>query len=247
MGKKEKMGYQILCLALLIAVVVLIWQNKKTSNVPLPEQVEIKSELPEEKTYLLSENGLSDEFQLPRPNQAGGMPLMEAFKERKTTRTFVDKPLSDQQISNLLWAANGINRPEAMRRTVPTASNNQEIDVYLFTKKAIYLYDAANHTLKLKKEGDYRVQAGKNEFFKDAPVALTFVADFDRMAKYDKASQEFYSATDVGFVSQNVYLFCASENLSTVVCGYIDRDAIKDLLNIDNGKVLLSQPIGFSE
>jgi SagB-type dehydrogenase family enzyme len=154
--------------------------------------------------------------------------------------------LSDQLISNLLWSANGVNREDG-KRTAPSASNCQEIDIYLFTKTAIYFYDAVNNTLILKKEGDFRTQAGRNDFFANAPIALAFVGNFDKMAKYDAEAQAFYSATDVGFVSQNVYLFCASENLSTVVCGNIDREAIKTLLEITNGKVLLTHPVGYAE
>jgi len=188
------------------------------------------------------------EFKLPEPQTTGGLPLMEAFMNRKTTRTFVDRMLSDQQISDLLWASNGVNREDG-KRTAPSASNCQEIDVYLFTKHAIYFYDAPTNTLQLIKEGDFRTQAGNNNFFADAPIALAFVGNYDKMARYaDRPeAQDFYSATDVGFVSQNLYLYCASENLSTVVCGNIDRDSIKALLDITNGKVLLTQPVGYAE
>jgi SagB-type dehydrogenase family enzyme len=249
MEKKEKMGYQLLCLILLIVIFILIWHNKRTETqkVEVPVTTE-KSAMEEEPAFTLQYNEITAEFKLPQPDQEGGISLMKAFKERKTIRNFdKNKPLSDQQISNLLWAANGINRPDTNKRTVPTASNNQEIDVYLFTEKAIYLYDAVSNTLKLKKEGDYRTQAGKNDFFTDAPVALVYVADFTRMSKYDEPSRNFYSATDVGFVSQNVYLYCASENLATVVCGYIDREGINSILEIPEGKILLSQPVGYPQ
>jgi SagB-type dehydrogenase family enzyme len=245
MGKKEKMGYQLLCLVLVIVIFVLLWQNKKVSNSTNESAIVTETQVQEEPVFHLQNDNITAEFQLPQPDQNGGISLMKAFKERKTIRNFDGKPLSDQQISNLLWAANGINRPDENKRTVPTASNNQQTDVYLFTEKAIYLYDAVRNVLNLKKEGDFRKQAGKNEFFADAPVALVYVADFNRMAKYDAESQQFYSATDVGFVSQNVYLYCASENLATVVCGYIDREALNTLLEISNGKVLLTQPVGY--
>ena len=168
--------------------------------------------------------------------------------QRKTTRIFVDRMLSDQQISDMLWASNGVNREDG-KRTAPSASNCQEIDVYLFTKNAIYFYDAPTNTLQLVKEGDFRTKAGNNQFFANAPIALAFVGNYDKMARYADSPgyQEFYSATDVGFVSQNLYLYCASEELSTVVCGNIERDSIKSLLGVINGKVLLTQPVGYAE
>ena len=200
-----------------------------------------------EATYTLSEQSHA-EFSLPQPQKTGGMPLMEALLNRKTTRVFVDKMLSDQQISDLLWASNGVNREDG-KRTAPSASNCQEIDIYLFTKNAIYFYDAPTNTLKRIKEGDFVRQAGNNDFFANAPIALAFVGNYDKMARYaDRPeAQEFYSATDVGFVSQNLYLYCASEGLATVVCGNIERDVIQSLLGVANGKVLLTQPVGYTE
>jgi SagB-type dehydrogenase family enzyme len=169
---------------------------------------------------------------------------MEALSARRTERAFSNDNLTNQQIADLLWAANGVNRAGDGKRTAPSARNAQEIDVYLFTPVAIYRYEAVSHSLKLVKEGDYRTSAGTQPFYAAASVAISLVVDFDKMEGFDEEAKAFYSATDVGYVSQNIYLYCAAENLGTVVCGSVDREAVANLLGIQNGKVLLSHAIG---
>ena len=181
---------------------------------------------------------------LPKPQTTGGKPLMQALQERATNRNIDSKELTPQVLSNLLWATNGQNRPDG-RRTAPTASNCQEIEVYVFLSTGIYIYEPASHSLILKKEGDFRKESNRQEIV--GGVNLVFVVDYNKMARYDNdpAAKEFYSATDVGYVSQNAYLFCASEGLATVVQGMIDREKLAELLQITNGKALLGQPIGY--
>lgn len=170
--------------------------------------------------------------------------IMEALSARRTERAFSNDNLTNQQIADLLWAANGVNRVEDGKRTAPSARNAQEIDVYLFTQVAIYRYEAVSHSLKLVKGGDYRTSAGTQPFYAAASVAISLVVDFGKMEGFDEEAKAFYSATDVGYVSQNIYLYCAAENLGTVVCGSVDREAVANLLGIQNGKVLLSHAIG---
>ena len=170
--------------------------------------------------------------------------IMEALSARRTERAFSNDNLTNQQIADLLWAANGVNRAGDGKRTAPSARNAQEIDVYLFTPVAIYRYEAVSHSLKLVKEGDYRTSAGTQPFYAAASVAISLVVDFGKMEGFDEEAKAFYSATDVGYVSQNIYLYCAAENLGTVVCGSVDREAVANLLGIQNGKVLLSHAIG---
>jgi len=179
---------------------------------------------------------------LPKPRITGGKPLMEALNERATNRNIAEKPLSMEHLSNLLWAATGVNRPDG-RMTAPTAGNNQEIDVYVFLTNGIYRYNVKEHSLEYKLAGDHRAAAAR--LGAPSGVLLVYVADFGRMGRYDDANKEFYSATDTGFVSQNVYLFCASEGLATVVLGQVNRPEIMELLNITNGKVILGQPVGY--
>jgi len=194
-------------------------------------------------TLSLLVSGLcAQDIVLPKPRTTGGKPLMQALNERATNRSMAEKPLSPEHLSNLLWAATGINRPDG-RMTAPTASNNQEIDVYLFLADGVYLYDRIKHTLIFKLAGDHRSEAARQ----GAPsgVLLVYVADFNRMGRYDDASKEFYSATDTGFIGQNVYLYCASEGLATVIIGQVNRPAIVKLLDLENAKVTLGQPVGY--
>ena len=186
----------------------------------------------------------AQDIALPKPKTSGGKPLMEALNARRTGRSFAAQELTQQQISDLLWAANGVNRTDG-KRTAPSAGDSREIDIYVFLKTGVYLYDADAHKLVQKSKTDARKSVGMQPFVEIAPVVLVYVGNFDKIARFDKESQNFYSATDVGYVSQNVYLYAASEGLSTVALGMIKKNEIIDLLKIKNGKPLLGQPVGY--
>ena len=178
---------------------------------------------------------------LPAPQKKGGKPLMEALAERKSNRTFSGQKLTEQELSNLLWAANGINREDG-RRTAPSARNMQQIEIYVIMPDATYLYDYKEHKLTLVKKGDFRTIA-TNDFAHKAPVVLLFVANYDKMKGMSDETRDLYSATDCGNVSQNVYLYCASVGLNTVALGNIDREKAKKEFGF-NGKAILGQPVG---
>ena len=183
-------------------------------------------------------------IKLPEPKMDGGKPLMEVLKERKTIRSFSTEKLSDQVLSNLLWAAWGVNRPDG-RRTAPSASNMQEIDVYVAKEDGLYLFDAKEHSLKLVLEEDLRENTGTQKFVKDVPVNLIYVADFAKMRGPEKV-KEFYSAADTGYISQNVYLFCTSEGLGTVVRGLVNRTALGEEMKLrPDQRVILAQSVGY--
>ena len=183
-------------------------------------------------------------IKLPEPKMDGGKPLMEVLKERKTIRSFSTEKLSDQVLSNLLWAAWGVNRPDG-RRTAPSASNMQEIEIYVAKEGGLYLFDAQEHALKLVLEEDFREKTGTQKFVKDVPVNLIYVADFAKMRGPEKI-KEFYSAADTGFISQNVYLFCTSEGLGTVVRGLVNRNALGEAMKLrPDQRVILSQSVGY--
>ena len=183
---------------------------------------------------------------LPSPRMDGGMPLMQALKERHSTRAFSSKALPDQVLADLLWAAFGINRPDTGRRTAPSARNWQEVDVFAVTENGAYLYDAKANVLRAVAAGDLRKLAGLQEFVGTAPLNLVFVADTARMTGSSPEDQALYAGADVGFISQNVYLFCASEGLATVVRGMVDRDALAKALNLpDHKKIILAQTVGY--
>lgn len=183
---------------------------------------------------------------LPAPQKDGGKPLMQALALRRSGRSFKDKKLSPQTLSNLLWAARGVNRPESGKLTAPTAKNWQEIDLYAATAEGLYRYDAKAHRLEPVLAGDIRAATGQQPFVKTAPVCLVYVADHARMDGAPASMRDFYSAADTGFISQNVYLFCASEGLATVVLGYVDKPKLEKTMRLrPDQKVILSQPVGY--
>jgi SagB-type dehydrogenase family enzyme len=187
-------------------------------------------------------------IKLPPPNLNSGKSLMQSLQARKSARDFSTKKLPVEVLSNLLWAACGINRPESGRRTAPSAVNWQEIDVYVAMADALYLYNAKEHILMPILNRDIRALAGKQSFVKDAPLNLIYVADLSRISRGNIEEKNFYSAVDTGFISQNVYLYCASEGLATVVRAMIDKEALSKAMNLnDNQKITLSQTIGYPE
>jgi len=193
---------------------------------------------------LVSRN-LDKEIKLPLPNTEGGKPLMEVLKERKSIRSFSDRELSLQELSDLLWAAFGVNRPEEVKRTAPSAMNKQEIDIYVAKKDGLYLYDANQNTLIKILDEDIREETGGQDFVKKAPVNLVYAADYSKMSG-SQESKDFYSAADTGFISQNVYLYCASEGLATVVRGWIDRGKLGKTMQLkENQKIILAQTVGY--
>ncbi len=185
-------------------------------------------------------------IELPPADQSGGKPLLQALKERRSEREFAPDPLPLPVLSNLLWAAGGVNRPDSGRRTNPTAHDCREIEIYVALPEGLYLYEPVPHRLKPILAQDVRAATGGQPFVAAAPVNLVFVADYARMEGMPKADQEFYAATDAGFVSQNVYLFCASEGLNTVVRGWLDRAALSRTMKLrPEERVALAQTVGY--
>ena len=187
----------------------------------------------------------SQDISLPKPQNTKEVSLYEALMMRKSSRSFSSKKLTEQQLSDVLWAANGVNREDG-KRTAPSARNCQEIDIYVYTSDAVYLYDANANMLRFVLKGDYRKEVAMQPFVSDAPILLMFVANYDKMKGMDDEAKAFYGATDAGYVSQNVYLHCAATKMATVVLGSIHRDKIKNMLKF-NGKAILGQPIGFEK
>ncbi len=185
---------------------------------------------------------------LPKPQTDGGKPLMQALKLRQSGRSFTNKKLSSQQLSNLLWAANGINRPGDGKHTAPSAMNWQEVSVYAALENGLYLYDAKKHALVLVNSKDLRTLTGKQPFVKDAALNLIYVADYTRMGKTKPEEKDVYSAADTAFISQNVYLYCASEGLATVVRAYIDKEPLaKEMKLSKDQKIILAQTVGYAK
>jgi SagB-type dehydrogenase family enzyme len=185
------------------------------------------------------------EIKLLKPQTDGGMPLMQALKTRQSLREFSPDKLPLQVLSNLLWAADGINRPDG-KRTAPSAVNWQNIDIYVALSDGLYLYQPSEHALKAILTDDVRAATGKQDFVKEVPVNLIFVADFSKITRGTDEDKNFYSAAHTGFISQNVYLYCASQGLATVVRGLIDRESMAKLMNLrPDQKVMLAQSVGY--
>jgi len=184
--------------------------------------------------------------QLPAPQTDSGRPLMQVLKERSTSRSFSARKLPLQVLSNLLWAAFGVNRPESGHRTAPSAKDRQEIDIYVAMAEGLYVYEAKTHVLQPVLAVDIRAMTGRQSFVADAPVNLVYVADLGRMGKASKEEQDLYSAADTGFISENVYLFCASEGLATVVRGSVDRETLAKAMRLrPDQKIILAQTVGY--
>jgi len=194
---------------------------------------------------LLSGTIFAQGIDLPAPQKTGGLPLMEALAKRATTREFDSKDLSPQQLSSLLWACFGINRPDG-KRTAPSAKNNQEIDIYVILKRDAYLHDAKAHKLNLAGKGDLRALAGTQDFATNAPVTLLFVADLAKMGNWTPEEKRNYANIDVGYISQNAYLFCASEGLAACARASVDRKALAAQLKLRPDQlIVLAQSVGY--
>lgn len=188
----------------------------------------------------------AQEVKLPKPVLKGGKSLMECMSQRKTARQFANKPLPPQMLSEILYAADGINRADG-RKTVPTARNVQNQSVYVLKADGAWLYQPKTHSLKLIAKGDLRGLGGKQPFHKNAGAVLIYVSEITKVGA-NKFEQTLYTGSHAGFSSQNVYLYAADKGLSTVVCGMVDRNALKGVLKLKpNQIVIFSQPVGFAK
>ena len=185
-------------------------------------------------------------IQLLEPQMDTGKPLMQVLNNRGSSRAFGSEKLPMQMLSNMLWAGFGVNRPDSGKRTAPSAMNWQEIDIYVATADGLFVYDAKAHALNPVLNKDIRALTGGQPFVKEAPVNLVYVADFSKMGDAEEDVKVFCSAANTGFISQNVYLYCASEGLATVVRGLIDRPALEKAMGLrPDQKVTLAQSVGY--
>lgn len=184
-------------------------------------------------------------IKLPEPQLDKGIPLMQAFEKRQSTRNFSQRDIPVQEMANLLWAANGINRKESGKRTVPTARNRQDIDVYVCNKDGVFRYDAKEHALVTINNNDVRSMTGTQAYVATAPANLIIVSDLDKM-EGDRESNIQTASIEAGFVSQDIYLYCASENMATVVRGSIDRDKLAAAMELKpNQYIIVGQTVGY--
>lgn len=192
-------------------------------------------------------NAAEDSKALVAPRMSGGKPVMQALKERKSTRDFKSDALSEQQMSDLLWAAFGMNRPEIDHRTAPSAQNLQDVDIYAATANGLFLYEAKPHSLKKVSDKDLRPLTSGQPFAKIAPVQLVYVSDYARLAKVKPEQRDLYAGVDTGVIVQNVYLYSASEGLACVV-HELDREPLAKAMNLrPDQHIVVAQAVGFSK
>jgi SagB-type dehydrogenase family enzyme len=186
-------------------------------------------------------------IKLPLPDTTGGLPVMKAFAARASERDFDKANLTMQEISNLLWAANGINRHQSGKRTAPSAMNSQDVDVYAVLPQGTYLYNALANSLDPVAEGDYRALAGGSQKnVADAPLFCLLVSDISRFKSGDDSSKIVLGAMDAGIVSQNISIYCASAGLATVPRATMDQQKLKEVLKLeDTQHLMLNHPVGY--
>ena len=182
---------------------------------------------------------------LPPEHRTGGMPLMEALAARRSGRDFdPSREIDPQTLSDLLWAAWGVNRRSG--RTAPSSHNRQEIELYVFLKSGVYRYDAFRHALQRLTEEDLRAATGSQPFVGEAPVEIALVSDTSKIT--GKSSQGIIEATyaNTGFICENIYLFCTSAGLGSVARALVPKEELAAKLNLAPEQIItLVQSVGY--
>lgn len=184
-------------------------------------------------------------IELPAPLLNGNQSLTVALKLRRSTREYTDRPLPLQVLSDLLWAAFGINRPSG-DRTAPYWRHVMVLDIYVAMPDGVRLYDPLAHKLLPHLKGDIRKQTGVQDFVSMAPIEVIYVAHGERMTDVSPEERRLYASVDAAFIGQNIYLFCASESLGTVFRGSVDHAALARILMLPGEQfVTFAQTIGY--
>jgi len=180
------------------------------------------------------------------PRHDEGRSLLCALWARRSGREYSPVPLEPQVLSDLLWAAYGVNRPETGERTVPFWRHRMVLDVYVAMAEGVWLYEPEEHTLSLHLDADIRAQTGIQDFVGTAPVNLIYVAHGERMSELLSLERRLYASVDAAFIGQNVYLFCAAEGLATVFRGALDTEALGRTLGLGYDQfVTFAQSVGY--
>ena len=181
-------------------------------------------------------------IELPPPRADFGKSLAQALKQRRSMREFEDRPLAPQVLSELLWCAYGVNRPVSADRTAPSWRHARETEVFAVMANGVWRYDPIAHRLMPHLAADVREQTGVQDFVGTAPLDLVYVSNAEHMSGISRDEQHRFAAADIGFIGQNVYLYCASEGLACVFRASLDGDKLARTL-----KLAETQFIGFSQ
>ncbi|WP_150737867.1 nitroreductase family protein [Pandoraea anapnoica] len=196
-------------------------------------------------TVPIAVTGSPDIIDLPSPDLGNGASLMVALARRRTTREFSQASLSSQQLGDLLWAANGINRADTGGRTAPSAHDVHEIDIYAALPEGVYLYDPMSHELRLKRAVDARNLTGYQDFVGGAPLDLVYVVNHFRADRFPAEQRDTFAGVAIGAISQNVSLYCAAVGLACVVRGWLNPRLLADAMTLNDNEIpVLAQTIG---
>lgn len=185
-------------------------------------------------------------IKLIKPDLKKGVPTMEALSKRRTDRNLSDKNLTLQQLSGVLWAADGVNRPDG-KRTAPAARAKYAVDIYAVLPEGVYFYDVAKHELTLVVKGDFRKESGMQDFVYIAPLNLVYVLNlknWDTSRPMPEQKRDRWIAVELGCIAQNVHLYCASEGLGTVIRGMIDENKFSEVIKVKPEQILMAQTVG---
>lgn len=186
-------------------------------------------------------------MQLPPPKTSGGMPLMQTLMLRHSTREYSDRPLPPQLLSDLLWAAFGVNRPSG-DRTAPYWRHIMVIDVYAAMADGVWFYDPKAHALQQHSTADIRALTGTQDFVGGAPLNLIYVAHGERMHDVSPGDRKLFASVDTGFIGQNVYLFCSSEGLASVFRGAVPYEKLEKAMQLPSEQfVTFAQTVGYAK
>ena len=184
--------------------------------------------------------------ELPKPRIEGGKPVMQALMLRRSTREYADRALPMQIVSEILWAAFGINRPASGDRTAPYWRHVMVIGVYAAMADGVWLYEPKNHRLTPHLPRDIRAETGLQDFVATAPLNLIYVAHGERITDISPEDRRLYASVDTGFIGQNVYMYCASEGLATVFRGAVNLEKLGRTLQLPAGQfVTFAQTVGY--
>lgn len=193
-------------------------------------------------------------IRLNSPNLDRTATMMAAFQNRASSVDWAATKLSTQDLSDLLWAGNGVNRPEESKRTAPSAINAQDIDIYVFLEEGAYLYNARENILQPIAKGDFKAEAvgprpGSVTPASQPPVLLVLVSDISRFSRIaDEEGRLKMAAMDAGIVSQNIAIFCAGADMVTRPRASMDIAKIKEILKLsDTQHPVLNNPVGYSK
>ena len=185
---------------------------------------------------LMATTVMADDIQLPQPDKLSAATLVEALENRHSDHEFSDREVDNQALSMILWAAYGVNRADG-KRTIPTAMNKKDLNLYVFNKDGIWLYDADTNTLKQQSNENHLELFQKQDYMTPVSTVLVYTG-----------STEDYAAMHAGSAYQNVELYTAANNMASIVRGFFDHEKVSQVLNLPEGqRVIISQAIGWKK